>query len=106
MPEDYGNIEAELKKAIEQVVTELPQGSARIETWPSKGGGIVVNIFPANRQAALMGAHAENGLALVDFWFGEFGTTWELPIEGQNPGATKEELLAEVQQLCRAVLDG
>jgi hypothetical protein len=106
MATDYINIEADLNSAIEQVVAELPRGAARLEKKRGKDGGIALNIIPSNPHAAPMGAHAENGSELVDFWFGEFGTTWELPIEGQNPGATKTEVLAEVQQLCRAVLDG
>ena len=103
---EYNNIEAELRSAIEQVIAKLPQGSAHLESKPGKDGGIVVTVIPADPHAAAMGGHAENGLDLVDFWFGEFGTTWELPIEGQNPHGTEAEVLAELQQLCRAVIDG
>ena len=103
---EYSNIEAELRNVIEEVLSTFPQGSAHLQSKSGKDGGIVISIIPTNPHAAPMGAHGENGLALVDFWFGEFGTTWELPIEGQNPRGTKLEVLAELRQLCNAILDG
>jgi hypothetical protein len=36
----------------------------------------------------------------------EYQPTWELPLEGENPKGTKDELLLEVENLCRAVIAG
>lgn len=64
------------------------------------------SLRPQNAASAAVVAHAENGLSLVDFSFGEYGPAWELPIEGDNPEANKKELLQEVREMCQAVISG
>ena len=46
------------------------------------------------------------GLTYVDFSFRERGGTWELPLEGRYKNADNPQLLAEVEEMCRAVIAG
>ena len=102
----YVTIEDELVELFERMVSELPPGVASIQVSKPRSGGVVVSLKPQSPKAALAGAHAENGLDLIDFWFGDYPVTWELPTEGQNPKADKGGVLGEVRELCRAVAAG
>ncbi len=105
---EYGNIENELVQLFDRLQAELPPDVASLEVTHLKPGGpgIFVKLKPQNPDAASVWAHAENFLPLIDFGFGDWGTTRELPIEGDNPGAGKSELLEEVYVLSKAVMAG
>ena len=61
---------------------------------------------PQNPAACTLSVHGEDGLEAVDFSLGDYGPTWELPIEGDNPRANKHEVLQEVREMCQAVIAG
>jgi hypothetical protein len=67
---------------------------------------MTATLVPRTPNAASITLHIESPLDLVDFSFGEFSPTWELPTEGRNPAATEEELLQELKEMCRAVIAG
>lgn len=105
---EYEKIEEELTNRLKQLVSELPPNAASLEVGsvPRTGKGVWVTLKPANPAAASIGAYAENGLDMIYFSFGDYGPTWELPIEGYNCDASKEELLREVEDMSRAVMAG
>ena len=103
---DYLKIEDELVALFERLHAELQPGIASLTVRRSEEHGAQVTIFPKNPRAASVWAHAENGLQLIDFGFGEYEPTWELPLEGENPASSKDELLLEVENLCHAVIAG
>lgn len=91
--EEYGRIEEELVALLRKLLAELPPNAASLEVRPVSNNGIVAVVKPTNPAAASIVTHAENGLHLIDFSFGEYEPTWELPIEGYNPNANKGALL-------------
>jgi hypothetical protein len=105
---EFLSIEEDLIALFQRLLGEMPPNAASLEVrrvGRSKEG-IQVILTPRNPGAAALWAHAEKGLHLVDFGFGDWSNTWELPIEGRNPKARKEELLQEVRELCKAVIAG
>jgi hypothetical protein len=104
----YRNIEEAIVELFERLLNQLPANTAALDTRRvgDRNEGILVTLRPHNPKSASIWAHAENGLGLVDFGFGEWGPTWELPVEGHNPRADRTELLQEVEQLCKAVMSG
>jgi hypothetical protein len=103
---EYTNIEEDLVALFERLQAEMPRGAASLAVQHLPPNGVVVKLSPRNPASASVWAHAENGRALVDFGFGAYGPTWELPIEGDNPAANKDELMREVEEMCRAVMAG
>ena len=106
--EEYASLEDDLVELLKHLLAELPPDVASLEVkraTPS-GEGMIAVLRPQNPAAASVVAHTENGLGLVDLSFGEYGPTWELPIEGYNSKANKKELLQEVEDMCRAVIAG
>lgn len=103
--EEYRRIEEELVALLRKLLAELPLNAASLEVRHGPDG-IVATLKPANTAAASILTHAENGLDLIDFGFGEYEPTWELPIEGYNRNANKTALLHEVEEMCRAVMAG
>ncbi len=103
---EYADVEEELVRLFKQLQAELPPEAASLSIKRTKRNGVIVTLNSKNPAAASISAHAENGLALVDFSFGDYGPTWELPIEGQNPRACKQEVLQEVQEMSKAVMAG
>ena len=106
--EQYTHIEEELVVLLENLLAELPSDVASLEVMRalSKSEGVVAKLKPRNPSAASIMLHAENGRGIVDFCFGGYEPTWELPYEGSNPRPSKKELLQEVEQMCRAVMAG
>lgn len=104
--EEYAHIEEELVALLKNLLAELPPNAASLEVRRAGRDGVVATLKPANRAAASIVVHAENGLALVDFSFGEYEPTWELPLEGYSLKPSKKELLKEVEEMCRAVMAG
>ncbi len=95
----------EFKALFSRLLAELPPGTASLNVYcVPKGDGTVIELKPTNARSAFPGVHLEDQVALVDFSFG-IGT-WELPFEGRNKSANEKELLSEVEQMCRAVIDG
>src|ERR1700737_3728612 len=104
---ERANIEDELVAVFKDLLAELPPDTASLKVRrTSDGDGIIVLLTPRNPAAASITSHTEKGLDLVDFSFGDYEPTWELPLEGSNPKANKKELLQEVEQMCRAVIAG
>ena len=105
---EYENIEEELTNRLKQLLSGLPPNAAsiKVENVPRTGKGVWVTLKPANPAATSIGAYAENGLDMIYFSFGDYGPTWELPIEGYSRNAGKEELLREVEDMSRAVIAG
>jgi hypothetical protein len=103
---EYANIEEELVIVFNELLAELPPNTAVVDVKSVPPSGTVVKLVPHNPAAAAAWAHAENGLGVIDFGFGEYGPTFELPIESANPQADKKELLQEVGEMCRAVIVG
>jgi hypothetical protein len=103
--EDYAHIEGELIALLQNLLAELPPDTASLEVT-RVSGGVVVLLKPTNPAAASVRTHAENGFGLIDFSFGEYEPTWELPFEGYNPRPSKNELLREVEAMCKAVMAG
>jgi hypothetical protein len=105
---EYASLEDELVTLLKHLLAELPPNVASLEVKRAtpNGEGVIAVLTPQNPAAASVIAHTENGLGLVDFNFGEYGPTWELPIEGYNSKANKRELLQEVEDMCRAVIAG
>lgn len=102
----YLKIEDELIGLFERLLGGLPPDTASLTIRRTDAHGAQVTIRPRNPRAASVWAHAENGLPLIDFGFGEYDPTWELPFEGENRKSSKEELFVEVEKLCRAVMAG
>jgi len=105
---EYPDIESELVALLKQVLASLPSNRASLEVKGARrnGEGMIAVLKPKKSGAASIVAHAENGPPLVDFSFGDYEPTWELPIEGHNPKANRKELLQEVEEMCRAVIAG
>ena len=95
----------EVVALLRKLLAELPLNVASLEVRHIPDG-IVATLKPTNTAAASISLHAENRLELIDLSFGQYGPTWELPIEGYNPKANKQELLQEVEAICRAVMTG
>ena len=94
------------RQLFERLVAELPVGTARVNEYRvPKNDGTVIEILPANQACASFRVHLDDGIDLVDFSFGRIGT-WELALEGRNRRASAEDLLAEVEQMARAVIAG
>ena len=96
-----------LRVLFERLVAELPSDTARLNIYRvPKGDGTVIELLPTNRDSASFGVHVDDdGIDYLDFSFGRIGT-WELPQEGMNRKASAEQLLLEVEQMSRAVIDG
>jgi hypothetical protein len=95
-----------VRMLFDNLLAELPPNTARLNAYRvPKGDGTVIELLPANRESASFGVHLDDGVDLVDFSFGRLGT-WELPLEGRNRNATAEQVLLEVEQMCRAVIVG
>src|SRR5215472_13654895 len=103
--EEYKRIEDELIALLQRLLAELPPNAASLEIR-KVSDGVVVLLKPTNPAAASVMVHAENGFGLIDFSFGEYEPTWELPYEGYNPKPSKNELLHEVEVMCKAVVAG
>lgn len=103
--EEYAHIEEELVALLQRLLSELPPDVASLEIRRISDGVVVV-LKPTNAAVASVVTHAENGFRFIDFTFGEYEPTWELPIEGYNPNADKTALLLEVEEMCRAVMAG
>jgi hypothetical protein len=103
--EDYAHIEDEAVALLQKLLAELPSGVASLDVKNVSGGTVAV-LKPTNGGSACVALHAENGLPLIDFSFGEYAPTWELPLEGRNRDANKIALLLEVEGLCGAVIAG
>ena len=71
-----------------------------------KNDGTIIALIPANFDAASIEVHANDGADYVDFSFEERGATWELPLEGRYENADSAQLLAEVEEMCRALSPG
>jgi hypothetical protein len=107
MANEFLKIEEELVELFKQLLAQLP---AEVATLSVKhlpnGDGVLVALNPRNPLAAEVWAHATNAFGRVDFGFGKYSPTWELPIEGENPESNKNDLLKEVRQKCKAVISG
>lgn len=105
---EFQSIEEDVIALFQHLLADLPPNAASLEVrrvGRSKEG-IQVTLTPRNPGAAVLWVHAEKGLQLIDFGFGDWNNAWELPVEGTNPKAGKEELLQEVRELCKAVIAG
>jgi hypothetical protein len=101
---EYASFEEEVTALFNQVLTQLPVNTGLVRA-EKKGDGTTVRLTPRNEAAASIWAHVINGLDVVYFGFGEFGNTWELPIEGYSNGG-KQELLQEIKEMCFAIIAG
>jgi hypothetical protein len=74
---------------------QMPPNIASVEVRHAGRNKHVVEVAltPRNPKAASLWAAVENGSDVVYFGFGDFRNTWELPMEGKNPKAGKEELV-------------
>jgi hypothetical protein len=106
--EEYANIEDEVIDLIRRIAYELPPNTASLEIrhLEPKSNGVLVVLKPQNPSACAVGVHAVNGREAVDLSLGDYGPTWELPVEGDNPRANKQEVLQEVREMCQAVIAG
>lgn len=106
--DDFTKIEDELVALFERLLSELPPNTASLEMRRvgRNAEGLLITLKPQSPDAASAWAHTENGLHVVDFGFGNWESTWELPTEGDNPKADKWELFQEVEDLCKAVMNG
>jgi hypothetical protein len=100
------NLEEELVTLIKNQMAELPPNVATLGITRPKSDGVVAVVTPTNPAAARVVVHTANGHGIVNFSFGEYLTTWELPFDGHNFRANKEELLQEIGEMCRAVMAG
>jgi hypothetical protein len=100
------NLEEELITLLRRLIAELPPNLAALDIKRPKSDGVVALLIPTNPAAARIVVHTANGLGLVDFSFGEYPPTWELPYESHNPKANKKELLNEIEEMCKAVMAG
>ena len=107
-PSEYANIEQELVDLAGRLLAELAPNAASLEVRRAgpNGEGVVVVLKPRNPDSAAVVLHAENGCRAIDFSFGEYGPTWELPVESDNPDADKQQALQEIREMCRAVIAG
>jgi hypothetical protein len=105
---ESANLEEELVALFKHLIADLPPNTAVLDLrrGPQKDDGVVAVLTPTNPAAASVVAHAVNGFGIVDFSFGEYPPTWELPFEGRNTKANKNELLQEVEEMCQAVIAG
>ncbi len=105
---EYLSIEEDLVALFQHLLAELPSNAAslRVQRVGRSSEGIQVTLTPKSSGAASLWAHAEKGRDLVDFGFGDWTNSWELPIEGRNPKAGKDEVLQEIRDLCKAVMPG
>jgi hypothetical protein len=100
------NLEDELVGLFERLLSEQAPNLAALDIQQSKRDGVVVILTPTNPAAAKIVAHTANGLGIVDFSFGDYSPTWELPYECRNSKANKAELLQEIGEMSNAVLAG
>ncbi len=105
---EFLSIEEDLVALFERLLAEMPPHVASLEVRRvgRNKEGLQATLTPRNPGAASLWVHAEKGVGLVDLGFGDWDNAWELPIEGRNPKAGKEELLQEVRELCKAVIAG
>ena len=105
---EYAHIEEGLVDLIRRLSSELPPNTASIEIkrHEQEGDGVSVVLKPQYPSSAVLSVHAVNGLEAVDFSFGDYGPTWELPIEGHYRQASKQEVLQEIREMCQAVIAG
>jgi len=97
----------EVKAVLEHLLAELPPDSARLNVYRvAKNDGAVIELIPTNPNAASIEVHVDDGADYVDLSFGERGGTWELPLESRYKNADKSQMLAEVEEMCRAVIAG
>jgi len=104
--EEYANIEDEHVDLLRRRLAELPTDAASLQVKRARqnGEGVIATLKPRNATSAAIITHTENGLNLVDFRFGEYGPTWELPIDTEK--ANKSEVLSRLQEMCQAVIAG
>ena len=105
---NFDNIESELIELFKKINAELPSRAAELVLVQpqSKDDGITVSLRPRNPSSASAWCHAWNNVGSIHFGFGEYSPAWELPVEGENPDADKAEILREVGEMCRAVING
>ena len=97
----------EIKAILAGLLADLPPEAARLNVYRvPKNDGTVIEVVPSNPDAASIAVHVDDGANYVDLSFGERGGTWELPLEGRHKNADKSQLLAEVEEMCRAVVAG
>ncbi len=96
---EFLNIEEDLVALFERLLAEMPPNVASLEVRRvgRNKEGLQATLTPRNPWAASLWVHAEKGVGLVDLGFGDWGNAWELPIEGRNRKAGKEELLQEAE---------
>jgi hypothetical protein len=89
-----------LLKLFQELLDSLPEGTATLGSKRTKNDdGTIIWLTPANKCAAELGAHSEDGgLSLIDVFFGS-GTTFEL-------NGDADELLELVRRLGSAVISG
>ncbi len=88
-----------LLKLFQELISTLPEGVATLESKRTqKDDGSIIRLVPTNPRAAQFGAHTEDGLSLIDVFFGS-GTTFEL-------NGDVDELLKVVRRLGLAVISG
>jgi hypothetical protein len=105
LAEEWNNFHNAVRGVIEEMVSELPSGTANLVVKNIGNDEVLITVEPANPEAAKISVHLDRA-SLIDFHFGEFGGTWELPDEGISKQKSKESLLQGVKQFTQAVIQG
>ena len=102
------SIQEDVIALFKSLLAQMPPNIASVEVRRAGRNKHVVEVAltPGNPKAASLWAAVENGSDVVYFGFGHFRNTWELPMEGKNRKAGKDELLQEIEELCKAVMAG
>ena len=105
---NFHNIESGLIELFKNISAELPPHVSQLDLVQplSQDDGITVFLKPRNPSSASAWCHAWNNVGHIHFGFGEYSPAWELPSEGENPNADQGEILREVGEMCRAVING
>jgi hypothetical protein len=95
---------AELTALFEQLVSELPPGTATLNLRQlPRNAGTVIELNPTNPAAADFGVLCDD-VDVFNFSFGPI-STWEFPYERRYRNGEKD-VLKEIEEMSRAIIAG
>jgi hypothetical protein len=100
---DNGEVENRIGQLMQELIAGLPAGSASLEVKHDPSGRIFY-LRPTNANSAIFGIHYDG---CIDVFFGNHGTTFELPFESGLPkDAGLDSIMQWAKEMGLAVLAG
>jgi hypothetical protein len=87
---------------MQSLLSSLPDDAAQL-TLKRNSSGLIFQLTPANKRSAAFGIHYDG---CVDVFFGDFGTTFEVPFGTGQPMDSFDAALALVKRAGHAVIAG